>query len=74
MIATRPKKNSGIDTPIIPPSVSRLSVKEPRLSALIVPRMEPAMLDSTSAVPDSSSVAGSRLASTPEIGAPPVRV
>lgn len=58
----------------MPTTVSVLSVAVPRFSALMMPRIEPKTVESTSATAASSSVAGRRRANRSEIGTPPVRV
>ena len=44
-IATNPKKNSGIETPAIPATVSELSVPDPLLRALITPSEQPIIVE-----------------------------
>ena len=51
--------NSGTDTPIIPKTVKKLSVIEPRYNALKVPNITPKIDDKINAATDNSKVAGS---------------
>ena len=67
---TMPKKNCGIETPIIPATVSRLSPSEPFFSALRMPRTLPSMVEMKSAASESSSVAGKSWASRSLIATP----
>ena len=53
-----PKKNWGIETPIMPNTVSTLSPIDPFFSALRMPRMLPSTEEMARAARDSSSVAG----------------
>ena len=66
--------NSGIETPIIPKTVSELSISEPRFKALIEPRMTPKKVENKRAAIDSSRVAGTLSRTNWEIGTPLARL
>ena len=70
-IATNAKKNSGIDTPAIPATVSPLSVADPFFKALKIPKEQPKIVDIIRATIESSSVAGIVLTIISFIATPP---